>query len=96
MDTPDVIALKEIIELLRWALGVAATTMLGMIGIWWKVESGQNKRIDEGFKQNVESHEKLQKKIEETKDELTQQHLQIRDKIEDVWKYISSESKRRT
>jgi hypothetical protein len=87
----EVAALKDIIELLRWALAVASTLMVGMIGAWWRVESGQNKKIDDGFEHNEYSHDKLFRKIDETKDDLTDQHLVLRDKIEEIWKYISQQ-----
>ena len=72
----------------RWIVGLLITAFAGLFSVWWKVESKQDRKIDETSKANTAAHAKLYLKIDETERELTRQHLTLRDKIEDIWKEV--------
>lgn len=65
------------IEELRWILSfmMAFATLASIV--WWRVESLQNKKIDDLTKNNHVDHGHLHKKIDN-----------VRDKVEDIWKEL--------
>ena len=60
-----------------------------MFGIWWRIESRQDRKIDELSLHNDKSHREIRRELGETKDELTKQHFLLRDRIEDIWKRLA-------
>ena len=64
-------------EDIRWILGSLGGIAAAMLGIWWRVESRQDKKIDDLSETNGKDHEILHKKIDK-----------LRDKVEDIWKHL--------
>jgi hypothetical protein len=69
-------------EELRWILSflVAFASLASLI--WWRVESTQNRKIDDLSERNHEDHGHLHKKIDN-----------VRDKVEDIWKELVRQQK---
>jgi hypothetical protein len=84
----EVEAILAALTFLKWIFGAIGATAFALFGIWWKVESGQNNAIRELNESNIKAHDLLHKRIsstkEELKDEMTRQHLQIRDRIDQI------------
>lgn len=83
-------AMMAALSFLRWIFGAIGATALALFGIWWKVESGQNNQIKDLAEKNARAHDLLHKRItdtkEELKDEMTRQHLQLRDRLDGYFK----------
>lgn len=75
-------------DLMKWILGGLGTFAVLLFGYWWKVEERQDKKIDALGVKNDLAHRRLHTKIDATQAELTRQHMQLRDKIEDIWKHV--------
>jgi hypothetical protein len=79
------------IELWQWiVMGVAGPILVAMLRIWWHVEQQQTKEIDSLRKSNQDDHMKMRREMADTKQMLIDQHLTVRDKIEDVWKHLKN------
>lgn len=76
------------VELLQWILGGVGGLATILFGIWWKIETRQDHKIDQLRVDNENAHIRLHAKIDDTEKELTKQHLALRDKIEDIWKHV--------
>lgn len=76
------------IQLLQWILGVIGAVATALFGIWWKIESRQDQKIDDLGKANEEAHRRLHDKVDDTRKQLVGQHNQLRDKLEDIWKFL--------
>ncbi len=76
----------EVTEELRWFLGALGSIMAVGLSLWWKVENSQNKKIDRLGEQNAAQHEVLFKRINGVENKLTDQHITILGKIEELWK----------
>lgn len=74
------------LHVIQWVLGIFGACAVFLFGVWWKIESRQDHKIDQLQADNDKAHGLLHKKIGDTKtelkDEMTGQHLAIRDKIE--------------
>lgn len=81
------------VELLQWIFGGLFAVSSGLFGVWWKIESRQDKKIDDLAIRNDAAHLALHKKIEANQNALTNQHGQLRDKLEDIWKFLSHEAR---
>jgi hypothetical protein len=71
-------------EIHMWYLGLLVPIILAFIGIWWKVESRQDRAICALRKENKTDHGNLHDKIDETRDMVT-----------DLWKHLVSEKGKR-
>lgn len=76
------------VQLLQWILGGVGSLAILLFGVWWKIEARQDNKIDQLRIDNDAAHIRLHTKIDDTQDELTKQHMALRDKIEDIWKTI--------
>jgi hypothetical protein len=54
----------------------------GLIAVWWKVESRQDKKIETLQQTNGKEHKDLHDKIESN-------HHAIRDRLDNIWKHLS-------
>ena len=81
-------AIQATLALLKWIFGGMGSVAVLLFGIWWKIESRQDQKIDNLADRNSRAHDLLHKRINCVKDELTtemtEQHHQIRDRIERV------------
>ena len=68
---------QNIIDFIMWALGGAGVAVTLILGFWWKVESGQNRKIKELQDMNSHQHELIHGKIDK-----------VRDKVEEIWKHL--------
>ena len=66
---------------------------LALARIWWHVEQQQTKEIDSLRKTNHEDHRQMRREMSDTKQMLIDQHLTVRDKIEDIWKHLKNGGK---
>jgi uroporphyrinogen-III decarboxylase len=71
-------------EEVRWILGFLGSFAIVASTIWWKVESKQDKKIDDLKTCNSKDHDLLHRKIDKT-----------RDKLEEIWKHLVKEGNRR-
>ena len=79
------------LEMWQWIImGVAGPVVLGLARIWWHVENQQTKEIDALRKTNHNDHTQIRKELSDTKQMLIDQHMTVRDKIEDVWKHLKN------
>jgi hypothetical protein len=62
-----------------WALTGFGTALIAFLGIWWRVESKQDKKIQSLQEINSHQHEMIHGKIDK-----------VRDKVEDIWKHLVS------
>jgi hypothetical protein len=67
----------QIMELIYWGLGAAGAIAAAFLGIWWRVESNQDKRVKDLAQQNSHQHDQLHGKIDK-----------VRDKVEEIWKHL--------
>jgi hypothetical protein len=70
------------IQFFTWVLGAIGAIAVFMFGLWWKIESRQDQKIDESAKQNGKEHKDLHAKIDSN-------HHSIRDRLENIWQHIS-------
>jgi hypothetical protein len=75
--TADHLADQQILEFMYWALTGFGTALIAFLGIWWKVESGQNTKIQKLQDMNSHQHEMIHGKIDK-----------VRDKVEEIWKHL--------
>lgn len=68
---------REIMDFIMWVVGGAGVVCVVVLGFWWKVESGQNKKIAEMQQHNAHQHELIHGKIDK-----------VRDKVEEIWKHL--------
>lgn len=68
---------SEIIAFIKWALGGAGAAALALLTFWWRVESNQNKKIEDLHKENHDAHQHLHDKVDK-----------VRDKVEEIWKHL--------
>jgi len=59
-----------------------------MLRMWWKVEMRQDNAIGELHRTNDEAHGKLYGEVHKTRQMMTDQHGQLRDKIEKIWQHL--------
>ena len=71
-----------IFPLISWVLGGLGTLLIFLFGLWWKIESKQDKKIDDLHTNNGKDHRDLHDKID-------QNHHAIRDRLDNIWKHIS-------
>jgi hypothetical protein len=71
-----------------YLIGALTPIVIGVVGLWWRVESQQNVRIEKLTTCNHHDHQAIRKEIIDTKDQLTIQHLQLRDKIQEIWEHL--------
>ena len=67
----------EIMELIYWILGGVGAIAAVFVGIWWKVESKQDRQVRHLQEANSHDHDQLHGKIDK-----------VRDKVEDIWKHL--------
>lgn len=70
----------------RWLIGIFGSVGATLLAIWWKIETKQDRKIDDLAKDNSKSHGLLHKKIDEVDQKMTNQHLVVLGKIEEIWK----------
>ena len=70
------------IQIIIWVLGSIGAIGVFMFGIWWKIESRQDRKIDESAEKNGREHKELHDKIDSN-------HHSIRDRLDNIWKHIS-------
>lgn len=78
---------------LQWALGILGAIGLAMLGVWWRVESRQDKKIDKMEDENSDSHRKLFDKVDDVKDQMNNQHHHLLNKIEEIWRHMKNGDK---
>ena len=83
---------RDAILLLQWIFGGIGTVALVLFGIWWKIEARQDAKIDKLQSCNHKDHQAIRQELVETKDQMTQQHMHLRDKIEKIWQHLVKES----
>jgi len=76
-------------DLWNWLGVILLPIALFMVRFWWNVESKQNTEISQLKQSNHADHAHIRKELADTKQTLTDQHLVLRDKIEDIWKHVS-------
>ncbi len=84
--------LQHSIELLKWIFGAVGAVAAFLFGIWWKIESRQDKKIDDLAKTNHESHMIIHKKIDLVEHRLSAQHAALYEKTNDIWKHMKREN----
>lgn len=70
----------------RWILGALGAIAAVGLSFWWRVEAKQDKKIDDLTQQNMEGHNAIYKRINSVEDKMTEQHITILGKIEELWK----------
>lgn len=84
--------IQATLALLKWIFGGLGSVAILLFGIWWKIESRQDQKIDSLAERNSRAHDLLHKRINYVKDELTtemtEQHHQIRDRIDRVMEEV--------
>jgi hypothetical protein len=70
-------------EEIKWVLGSLGTLAGVFMMIWWKVETRQDKKIDDMHKKNGDDHKNLHDKID-----------RVRDKVEEIWKHLVQEKRK--
>ena len=79
------------VESWHWIVaGLVVPVVLALVRMWWHVENQQTKEIDNLRKSNHEDHTNIRKELSDTKQMLIDQHMTVRDKIEDVWKHLKN------
>ena len=73
---------SDAFHMLTWILGSIGALLVFLFGIWWKIESRQDRKIDESSKQNGKEHKELHDKIDSN-------HHSIRDRLDNIWKHLS-------
>jgi hypothetical protein len=71
-------------ETTMWLIGLGITAAGGFLTIWWRVESRQDKALCALRKENDSSHKHLHGKVD-----------RVQDKVEEIWKHLVREGKRR-
>lgn len=64
-----------------WAAGLMLTIASLFLGIWWKVESRQDHKIDQSIKSNAEEHKEL-------RELQNRNHQSVIDRIENIWQHL--------
>ena len=59
-----------------------------ILRMWWKVEQRQDNAIAELHRTNDEAHNGLYGEVHKTRQMMTDQHGQLRDKIELIWQHL--------
>ena len=75
------------LEEIRWILGALGSIAFVGVTVWWKVESKQDRKIDNLAESNHVAHNNLYKRIDDVEDKLTEQHVAILGKIEELWRH---------
>ena len=87
----------------QWFIGLAITVLIALAGLWWRVERQQSNEIAKLRDANIDAHQKIRSELHEStanvrklvlaaKDDLTTQHLQLRDKIQQIWEHLSKKN----
>ena len=74
----------DVFHVLTRVLGAIGALLVFLFGIWWKIESRQDQKIDESSKQNAQEHKELRDKIDSN-------HHSIRDRLDNIWKHLSKD-----
>ena len=72
----------------QWIAAIGVPLLIGGITMWWKVEAGQDKKLDRLHDENHKAHLLLHQKIDKAEEVRDDQHLSLRDKIEEIWKHV--------
>jgi len=72
----------------QWIAAIGIPLFIGAIAVWWKVESRQDKKLDDLNRSNDKAHTRLHEKIDDVEDKRDEQHSHLRDKIEEIWKHV--------
>ena len=75
----------DVFHILTWVLGAIGALLVFLFGIWWKIESRQDQKIDESSRQNGKEHKDLHDKIDSN-------HHSIRDRLDNIWKHLSKDN----
>jgi hypothetical protein len=70
-------------QVFSWVLGGLGTLLIFLFGFWWKIEHKQDEKIDALYLRQEIQHRDLHDKIES-------QHHAVRDRLDNIWKHISS------
>ena len=70
------------IHVIGWVLAGLGACLSLAVGVWWRVESRQDRKIDGLSQINGKEHRDLHDKIDAN-------HHSIRDKLDNIWKHIS-------
>jgi len=63
-----------------------------LFGIWWKIESRQDKKIDDMANANEAAHLRIHHKIDNVEGRLSKQHAVLLEKTTDIWKHLCNEN----
>ena len=69
-------------ETSMWLLAIAVTVAIAFLGIWWKVESRQDKSLCALRRENDASHKVMYAQIDK-----------VKDKIEKIWIHLVEKDK---
>lgn len=72
---------------LQWILGSLGSIAIIGLSVWWKVESRQDQKIDNLAEQNHKAHTHLYSRIDGVEEKMTEQHVTLLSKFEEVWKH---------
>jgi len=79
------------LSLLKWIFGAMGAVATFLFGIWWKIESRQDKKIDNFVELNEAAHLRLHEKIDSVEGRLSAQHETLLGKTTDIWKHLCNE-----
>ena len=68
--------------------GIGIPLIAFLWGIWWRVESRQDQNIKDFKLSNQQEHEMLRQDMKKNTEELSRQHMALRDKIQDIWEHL--------
>lgn len=77
----------DIFGIIVWVMGAMGALLTFLFGLWWKIESRQDKKIDSLQVVNGKDHRDLHDKIDSN-------HHAIRDRLDNIWKHLSSKDDR--
>ena len=70
-----------VLQVVTMVLGGLGALLIFLFGLWWKIESRQDRKIDELHVSNGKEHRDLHDKIDEN-------HHALRDRLDAIWKHM--------